>query len=116
LPNIFGERRPSGRQRRPPFPGLAWPRNPGGENQRIGFGLQRIAHPDEAGLVQRQTGVGQPGRAAGLGHPDDLVGLERRRAGFQGRGSGHLRIAMQRTALCSTRSKARRTARCGSAG
>jgi hypothetical protein len=48
----------------------------GGENQRIGFGLQRIAHPDEARLVQRQAGVGQPGCAAGLGHPDDLIGLQ----------------------------------------
>jgi len=64
---------PCARRNTPAF-SSGWPimaaQSPAGENQRIGFGLQRLAHPDEAGLVERQAGVGQPGCAASLGHPD----------------------------------------------
>jgi hypothetical protein len=52
----------------------------GGEHQRIRLALQRVADADETALVQRQSGIAQPGRAPGLGDPDDFVGRKTRAA------------------------------------
>ncbi len=49
----------------------------GGEDQWIADRLQAVAHLDETAVVQRQAGIGQPGSATGLRHPDDLVGRQR---------------------------------------
>ena len=74
---VFGQRRThangeyAGLFQRPVDPRCAVT---GGEDERVGFGLQGVAHPDEAGRIQRQAGAGQPGGAAGLGDPDDFIG------------------------------------------
>ena len=49
----------------------------GGEDPRVGLGLQRLADADEAVRVEREAGGAEPGRAACLRDPDDLVGRER---------------------------------------
>ena len=55
----------------------------GCKNGRVGQGLQRVTDLDEAPRVQRQPGVLQPRRTAGLGHPHDLVGLHHQAVGTQ---------------------------------
>ena len=87
----------------------------GGEDQRIGLALQGVADADEASVVERQAGVAQPGGAAGLRDPDDLVGGQHvAGARLQAAGRRPAVTSAPRWTLTprspSTRSKALRTA------
>ncbi len=61
----------------------------GRENARVGQGLQVVVDLDKAARVQCQTGLCQPGRAAGLRDPDDFVRVQRRPLGRLQTPGGH---------------------------
>jgi len=53
----------------------------GGKDQWIVKRLQGVPDEKEAGVVERQASVTQPGRGAGVCRPDDLVGVQRLASG-----------------------------------